>query len=189
MRTGAGRKQLTLLMHFLAKIDDVLERIEKAVVVALFASLVLLITFNILARNLFDVSFQKILEFTPALVLWISLLGATLALKKGRHIKLEILLRYTGIKSRLISRIISGLFGMFVMAILFFVSISFVKNEWVIFGIHGATSIVFPLFFALSSFRYMIGSFTVAEEPLHDRNKTNQNGDPQGKAHSAKEDS
>ena len=105
-------------MHkILTKIDNALEFTEKAIVVALLAMLVLLIAFNILVRNLFGVSFQQTLLMPPALVLWISLLGATLALKKGRHIKLDILLRYTGFNTRRTAQIISGLFGMTVMAI------------------------------------------------------------------------
>jgi len=176
-------------MHFLTKIDSALEYLEKTILVVLFTALVLLITFNILTRNLIGVSFQETLELPPALVLWISLLGATLALKKGRHIKLEILLRYTGHKSRRTARLISGLFGMAVMAILFAASLYFVRNEWAIFGIRGATSLVFPLFFALASFRYLLSSFTVPDEPDQLGNRPFGKGDPPGTAHPSKEES
>lgn len=70
-------------MHLLAKIDNALETMEKVIVVALFAALILLIASNILARNLFGISFPETLELTPALVLWIALIGATLALKRS----------------------------------------------------------------------------------------------------------
>ena len=175
-------------MHFLTKIDSALEYLEKAILVTLFAALVLLIAFNILVRNLFGVSLQETLELPPTIVLWISLLGATLALKTGRHIKLEILLRYTGHKTRRTARLISGLFGMAVMAILFAASLSFVKNEWAIFGIGGATALVFPTFFALASFRYLISSFTVPGEPDRPGDRPSGKDDPSGIAHPSRED-
>ncbi|MEJ2474272.1 MAG: TRAP transporter small permease subunit [Desulfobacterales bacterium] len=83
-------------MRLLAKIDDTLEIIEQAIIIFLFSALVLMIITNIAARNFFGVSYQKILEISPGIVLWLALIGATLALKKQRHIKLEILLRYAG---------------------------------------------------------------------------------------------
>jgi TRAP-type C4-dicarboxylate transport system permease small subunit len=176
-------------MHLLTKIDDALEYMENAIVVALFAALILLIAFNILARNLFGISFPKTLELTPAIVLWIALIGATLALKKGRHIKLEILLRYTGRRARRAARIVSGLFGTAVMATLFVASLSFVKNEWAIFGFRGAASLAFPLFFALASFRYLLGSFATGAQSAHPEDGQNGIGGPSGTMRLEKEDS
>lgn len=175
-------------MHLLTKIDDALEYLENAIVVALFAALILLIAFNILVRNLFGISFPKTLELTPAIVLWIALIGATLALKKGRHIKLEILLRYTGHGARRAARIISGLFGTVVMATLFIASLTFVKNEWAIFGIRGAASLAFPLFFALASFRYLLGCFTTGVVSGHHEDRQNGTGGPSGMMRPEKED-
>ena len=97
-------------MRLLAKIDDTLEIIEQAVVIFLFSALVLMITTNIFARNLFGVSYQKILEVSPNIVLWLALIGATLALKKQRHIKLEVLLRYAGHRTRRLARLLGSLF-------------------------------------------------------------------------------
>ena len=176
------------IMNFLNRLDGLLAFIEKTVVVVLFASLVLLISFNILVRNIFGISIQTILEFSPVLVLWISLTGATLALKTGRHIKLEILLRYIDDTPRLVCRIISGIFGMIVMAILFIASISFVKNEWDIFGIRAATSIVFPLFFAISCFRYFLSSLKAIAEPENSGHMTDREDPPHNHTGSARED-
>lgn len=143
-------------MRLLAKIDDTLEIIEQAVVIFLFSALVLMITTNIFARNLFGVSYQKILEVSPGIVLWLALIGATLALKKHRHIKLEILLRYAGHRTRRLARLLGSLFGTVVMGFLFAASLTFVKNEMAIFGLQGGSAVVFPLFFALSFFRCLL---------------------------------
>jgi len=143
-------------MLYINKFDEFLAVFEKSLVVALFSALILLITFNVISRNLFQVSFQKILETSPSLVLWLALLGSTLALRKQRHIKLEILLRFCSDKFKTFAVVTVSGFGMTVMGILFWVSIEFVGNEIVIFGKWGSVSIIFPMFFAISFFRYFI---------------------------------
>lgn len=149
-------------MRWLAKIDDTLESAEKALVVGLFSVLVVMIAANIVARNLFGVSYQKILEISPGIVLWLALAGASLGLKKQRHIKLEILLRYAGGRTRRLARLLGGLFGAIVMATLFAASLTFVKNEMAIFGLRGASALVFPLFFALSFLRCLLNAQAAA---------------------------
>ena len=143
-------------MRLLVKIDDTLEVIEQAIIIFLFSTLVLMIITNIVARNLFGVSYQKILEISPGIVLWLALIGATLALKKQRHIKLEILLRYADQRIRRLARLLGSLFGMVVMGFLFTASLTFVKNEIAIFGLQGGAAVVFPLFFALCFFRCLL---------------------------------
>ncbi len=143
-------------MRWLFKFDDALAVAEKALIVFLFSVLILLIVFNIITRNIFNVSFQKVLEITPGLVLWLTLCGSTLALKNRRHIKLELLLRYLGARARSLAKIISCIFGLAVMGVLFVASFEFVQGEVDIFGIRGWTAIIFPLFFALSFFRYAV---------------------------------
>ncbi len=141
-------------MRFIKQIDDFLEKIEKILAVSLFSGLALLITFNILSRNIFDYSFEKIFETAPILVLWLALVGSSLALKKRRHIKMELLLRYCPAICRYYSNYAVSFFGMAVTGILFYSSLQFVSNEVQIFGNKGFFSVIFPMFFVLSFFRY-----------------------------------
>lgn len=143
-------------MRLILKLNDALATAEKALVVFLFSTLIFLIVFNIITRNIFNISFQEILEITPGFVLWLTLFGTTLALKNGRHIKLELVLRHLGRRNRYLAQIMSGIFGMAVMGVLFVASFDFVKNEIEIFGHGGWTSVIFPVFFALSFFRYAV---------------------------------
>lgn len=143
-------------MHWLTKLDGKLACAEKALLVFLFSSLILLISFNIVTRNLFSHSFQRMMEAVPGTVLWLALFGSTLGLKQSRHIRLEIVLRYVGRRARTFARVFSGLVGMAIMGVLFVASIEFVQNEIQIFGPVGWVSVVFPLFCALSSFRYAL---------------------------------
>ena len=112
-------------MRFIRKFDEFLAVFEKFLVVTFFSALIILITFNVISRNLFQVSFQKILEISPSFVLWLALLGSSLALKNQRHIKLEILLRFGSDKFKTFAIIAQNAFGMTIMGILFWVSIKF----------------------------------------------------------------
>ena len=141
-------------MHLIKEIDDFLEKLEKHLVIFLFSLLVFLITLNILSRNLINYSFEEIYEAAPALVLWLSLAGSSLALKRRRHIKLELVLRFCPKTCRYYTNFVVSLFGMAVMGILFYSSLKFVENEIHIFGSKGVFSIIFPLFFMISFFRY-----------------------------------
>ena len=142
-------------MRYIKKIDDNLASFEKSLAVILYAALILSITFNIFTRNIFNFTFQKILEVTPAFVLWLALVGATLALRNQRHIKIELLLRFCTVRIRFLANIASCIFGTTVMGILFWVSLAFIKNEMTIFGLRGWVTFIFPLFFAISFFRYV----------------------------------
>jgi len=141
-------------MHLIKKIDDFLEKLEKHLVVFLFSLLVFLITLNILSRNIINYSFEEIYEAAPVLVLWLSLAGSSLALKRRRHIKLELVLKFCPKTYRYYTNFIVSLFGMAVMGVLFYSSLKFVENEIHIFGSKGSLSIIFPIFFLASFFRY-----------------------------------
>ena len=91
--------------------------LKESLAVLLFSGLILLTLFNIIARNIFGVSFSAILEISPAFVLWLALVGSSLCVKDKRHIKLEIFLRLASPKWRRIANILSSVFGMAVMGI------------------------------------------------------------------------
>jgi TRAP-type C4-dicarboxylate transport system permease small subunit len=148
------------MRFLLAHLDDAIEVVERGVIVLLFSALVLLISFNIFSRNLLHVSYQSLLELSPALVLWLALIGSTLAMKKERHIKLEILLRFCPASIRRAARVATSLFGLGVMGVLSFSSLEFVTNEISLFGGAGYVAVIFPVFFILVSFRYGVRLIT-----------------------------
>jgi len=141
-------------MLILKQVDAWLAAIEKAIAVTLFFALVASIAINIVARNLFQVSFQYLLEMGPALVLWLALIGSTLALRENRHIRIELVLRFCPPRLAVPAGRVCGLFGMAIMAILGYGSLEFVTNEVAIFGARGWLAVVFPLFFTIAFFRF-----------------------------------
>jgi TRAP-type C4-dicarboxylate transport system permease small subunit len=143
-------------VKWLRRIDDLLEKMERTAAVSIFAGLVGLTVFNILTRNLLQRSFQPALELVPVMVLWLALVGSTLALKERRHIKLDVVTRFFTASGKRAAEVIAGLFGAAVMFLLLFVSASFVRNEMAMFGAAGWLSLVLPVFFALAGFRCIL---------------------------------
>jgi C4-dicarboxylate transporter, DctQ subunit len=153
-------------MKILYRLDQYLAHLEKVAVVLIFSLLAGMILLNVLARNLFQVSFQGILEFSPALVLWLALIGSSLALRENRHIKIEILLRFFPPGLRSYARVITSIFGMVITGVLFLASLDFVANEIAIFQWKGFFSLVFPGFFFAAFFRFFLKTFSLKTEPV-----------------------
>ena len=145
------------MINFIKRLDNALALIEKWVIILCFSLLVLFIVFNILSRNIFHLPSHKIFEAGPHLVLWIALLGASLALKQQRHIRLELVLRYCSGRLRQWAALAVGLFGASVMGVLLVTSTVFVENEIAMFGSWGRLSFIFPVFFGMALFRYLTG--------------------------------
>lgn len=145
------------MVNLIKRLDNALALIEKWVIILCFALLVFFIVFNILSRNIFHLPSHKIFEAGPHLVLWIALLGASLAFKQQRHIRLELVLRYCSDRFRQWAAVAVGLFGASVMGILLYTSTVFVKNEIAMFGSWGRLSFIFPVFFGMALFRYLTG--------------------------------
>lgn len=152
-------------MGTLTRIDRFLAALEKTLVVVLFSALVLSLAVNIVSRNLFDASYARVLELAPAMVLWLAMLGSTLALRENRHIRLEILLRFCPPSVRRVARIATGGFGMAVMGVLCWAAVDFVQNEVAIFGPWGWLSVIFPIFFAIALFRFFMSALDRTREP------------------------
>jgi len=143
-------------MHQLRKIDNIIQKIEKILITLIFLLLILLLFFNIISRNFFHKSYNFILELSPLLVVWLSFLGASLALKQNRHIKLDILFRYISPKTQHALRSLCALVGLMIMGLLALGSFTFVSSEVEMFGNKGWGAVIFIFFFMISSFRFLL---------------------------------
>jgi TRAP-type C4-dicarboxylate transport system permease small subunit len=147
------------MIAVIRKIDDIIARVEKSLVIFLFSLLILSIFFNIISRDFFQRSFHNLTEISPALVLWLALMGASLCLKDGGHIKIEIALRFFSDRWVAAANVTVSLFGMAVTGILAVAACQFVSGETAIFGVKGLSAIIFPCFFSLSFFRFFLQLF------------------------------
>ena len=145
-------------MKVLHRIDTLIGGLEYALAVLLMAGLIGVVAATVVLRNLLQIPSQTLLEVAPLLVLWLALVGASLALRRGRHIRFEVLMRFLPAAMRRLARVLVGLFGLLVMGLLLFTSFEFVRNEIDLFGLRGWGAVIFPIFFALTGFRFLLQS-------------------------------
>ena len=82
---------------------DRLHRVEDALLVVLLSATILLASTQILLRNLFDSGLVWADPLLRVMVLWLGLIGATVATRNNKHIQIDVLSRF--FKPRLLSLI------------------------------------------------------------------------------------
>jgi TRAP-type C4-dicarboxylate transport system permease small subunit len=83
-----------------ARINNWLNKLEETLLVLLLLLMVLLAFLPILFRNIFSAGLIWIDPLLRHLVLWVALLGASLATREGRHIKIDLVVPKLGPKSK-----------------------------------------------------------------------------------------
>lgn len=77
--------------RMLDRIEHAVVRLNQALVVALMASMAVLVFVNVVTRYVFNHSIIWVEEFTQFQMIWVTFLGAGLALREGRHISVDTL--------------------------------------------------------------------------------------------------
>jgi TRAP-type C4-dicarboxylate transport system permease small subunit len=139
-----------------------LRRIEEAILLALLGLMILLSSTQILLRNAWDSGIAWSDPLLRILVLWVGLLGAMLATRQNKHIRIDILSRYLPAPWKRFSDLVSNLFSSAICALLAWHSGRFVHYEWldgsVVLGNFPAwlTELILPLGFAVISLRFLL---------------------------------
>lgn len=145
-----------MTMKWVHRMDQWLGRVERSLAVMLYVILVGCIAINIVARNLWHMASHRLLELAPAVVLWLALVGAILALKRHRHIKIELVLRFFPASGRKAAQAVTTLFAMAVCGVLAYAAVPFLLNEIMLFGAWGWLAICLPLFFGTAFIRFAL---------------------------------
>ena len=156
---------MTRILSLLRGLDGLLAAAEKVLAVLLSVALVLVVAAAVVARNLLQIPSQNLLEAAPILVLWLALVGASLALRSDRHIRLELVMRFAPPTARWVARLLVGLFGTAVMTLLCVAAFGFVHGEIELFGPRGWAGVIFPLFFAAAAFRCLLKAVAAVIDP------------------------
>lgn len=113
-------------MHLLNTLDKWLAQIENALLIFLLSAMILLAFFQIPLNKFFPL--ESVETLLRQLVLWVGLLGATLAARDGRHINIDILSRFLTGKIKQITTIFSNLFATAISSLLTFASFQVVAD-------------------------------------------------------------
>ena len=82
------------MLSYLRRCIDSLHRAEDGLLALLLTLMIVLAGTQILMRNLFDSGFVWIDPLLRALVLWVGLVGATVATRHNKHIRIDLLSQY-----------------------------------------------------------------------------------------------
>lgn len=113
-----------------SRINDFLNRLERALLVALLALMVVLAFLPILFRNLVSVGFFWIDLLLRHLVLWVTMLGASIATREGRHIRIDLVAPRLGPAGRAWLTAGIDLFSGIVCLSLILPAVAFVQMEY-----------------------------------------------------------
>jgi TRAP-type C4-dicarboxylate transport system permease small subunit len=116
----------------LARMEQAVVRVNQAIVVALMASMAVLVFLNVLTRYLFNHSIIWVEELTQYQMIWVAYLGAGLALREGRHVAVDSLQDLLpGAARTLVRTLVASALAVFllVLAVLGFQIAAFTWNQ------------------------------------------------------------
>ena len=132
--------------------------------IGLLIGMILLASGQIMLRNFFDTGFVWIDPLLRVLVLWSGLIGATVASRDNKHIRIDLLSRYFHKRIHLGLQVLVGLFTSIVCIIIAWYGAKWVQMDyqdqllafanlpsWVL-------ELIIPLAFALIALRYLTHS-------------------------------
>lgn len=151
-------------------ITAVLWKIEEWLLVGFLGIMVSLVLIQIVLRNFFATGIMGGSEIVRHLVLWVAFLGAGVAAREGKHIRIDVAGRLLSPRFKCGTDVLTGIFSVVVCAILVYASLNFLLVDfesgmkipffnmpvWVLELIIPLGYLVITLRFALRTFRSLI---------------------------------
>ena len=141
---------------------DWLERVERALLFLLFAALVLVAVYQILARNFWGGGLGFGDVFVRIAVLWVTVIGALLASRRDSHIRIDLLTRFlsprmttwVGGAAALFTGLVAGTFAWYAAQL---VALDYADGVAGIGAIPAwVCELILPVGFALIALKYLI---------------------------------
>jgi TRAP-type C4-dicarboxylate transport system permease small subunit len=158
----------------LRRIDAVLAKAEQVLIVIVLSVMLLLAFLQVLLRNAWDFGLPWIDILLRHLVLWLGIMGASLATRMNRHIRIEALLRFLPARhQRFVERGVL-LIAVAICTLLGVAAVDLVRQEqatgsmafgpvptWML-------QLVLPVGFAIVAFRFGLQTFSPTATPAGD---------------------
>ncbi len=116
-------------MKILDAIDDYLSKGEEWAIIALLSFLIAAAFLQVVLRNLFSSGFVWMDVLLRNSVLWIALIGASIATRDRKHISIDVVTRFFSIKQKYIIEIIISIVSLYVCHLLALASWTFLNDE------------------------------------------------------------
>ena len=144
------------------RLDEIIARVEKYLVVLLLSLMMVLAFMQIVLRNFFETGLSWGDVLVRYLVLWVAFIGAALATKEDRHINMELFSRWVSDKGKAYLKGLSHLCSIFICSLLTYAALKFIYFE----AQMGSTTIlgtpiwipelIIPIAFGLMTFRFAL---------------------------------
>jgi len=125
--------------------------------------MILLAFVQVILRNVFSFGFSWMEELLRVSVLWLGFLGASLAIRDGRHINIDVLSRALPDRVKPCLRLIIQLVMLAVCLVFLSASVEYIRVEKAFGDMSDALGVplwslqlIFPLLFAVGSFRFAV---------------------------------
>lgn len=146
----------------LEKFEQALDRVEALFAAVGFAAMLVFSLLQIFARNFFNLSLPGAETLLGHLVLWIGMIGAVLAVRAKRHVKIDLGPAWMGTESFPRVAVLLNLFAALVCALLAWAATRFWWQEWLHASPAAKTgvllSLILPLGFTLLSLHFLLRS-------------------------------
>ena len=146
-----------------------LHRAEDALLVLLLSAMIVLAGTQILLRNLFDSGFVWIDPLLQVLVLWLGLIGATVATRNNRHIRIDLLSKLFSRNTHRLIQSIIGQVSAWTCLVVAWYGFKWIQMDYVdeVISFAGVPAwlleVIIPVTFALIGLRYLIMSVSWAQ--------------------------
>lgn len=114
----------------MAQIISFLTRIENGILVTMLLAMILMAVLQIVLRNLFDTGIVFSESLVRILVLWVMLIGAMMASRQDKHIRLEVLIHYVPVRWQHFIKLITEVFAATICFGMAYFSFQFVQQEF-----------------------------------------------------------
>ncbi len=144
---------------------DRLHRAEDGLLALLLTTMIVLAGTQILRRNLFDSGFVWIDPQLRVLVLWLGLIGATVATRHNKHIRIDLLSRYFSRNAHRLVQVMVGQVSAWTCLAIAWYGMDWIRLDYAdsvtsFAGIPAwSVEIIVPLAFVLIGMRYLLLSF------------------------------
>ncbi len=159
-----------------------LHRVEDAALVMLLSAMIALAATQILMRNLFDSGFIWIDPLLRVLVLWLGLLGATVATRDNKHIRIDLLNKLFTPNTHCLIQAVVGQISAWTCLVIGWYGLGWIRLDYedgmtAFAGIPAwMLEIIVPLSFALIGLRYFILSLGWAQTFIRNLHSEEGNG-------------
>lgn len=146
-----------------------LHRIEDAILVSLLSVMIVLATAQILLRNFFDAGFIWADPLLRVLVLWLGLIGATVATRSDKHIRIDLLSHFFKRNTHRLIQSIIGQISAWTCLVIAWYGLTWIQLDYSdgVIAFAGIPAwileIIVPLAFALIGLRYLVMSLGGAQ--------------------------